>query len=108
MSDFFCFLVVANRCELGRSFLAACAGNRIGQAARDPHRDAPGELMGLKWEDVDLEAGALRVRRTLSHRNAVRAFKALLGHAELPETTRFYDLRHTCATLLLNSNVHPK
>jgi integrase len=22
--------------------------------------------------------------------------------------TRLYDLRHTCATLLLNSNVHPK
>jgi integrase len=25
-----------------------------------------GELLGLKWEDVDLEAGTLRVRRTLS------------------------------------------
>jgi integrase len=25
-----------------------------------------GELLGLKWDDVDLEAGALRVRRTLS------------------------------------------
>jgi integrase len=26
----------------------------------------------------------------------------------LPETVRLYDLRHTCATLLLGSNVHPK
>jgi integrase len=26
----------------------------------------------------------------------------------LPASTRLYDLRHTCATLLLNSNVHPK
>jgi integrase len=26
----------------------------------------------------------------------------------LPAGTRLYDLRHTCATLLLNSNVHPK
>ena len=129
----------------------------------------PGELLGLKWEDVDLEAGALRVKRALlpegefaatktarsrrsidltpgsvealkrhrtaqleerlrraglwqdqglvfpssvgtllSHRNAVRAFKALLHRAELPETTRFYDLRHSCATLLLSRNVHPK
>jgi integrase len=25
-----------------------------------------GELLGLKWDDVDLEAGTLRVRRTLS------------------------------------------
>jgi len=25
-----------------------------------------GELLGLKWEDIDLEAGTLRVRRTLS------------------------------------------
>jgi integrase len=27
--------------------------------------------------------------------------------AGLPDI-RFHDLRHTCATLLLNSNVHPK
>jgi integrase len=25
-----------------------------------------GELLGLRWEDVDLETGALQVRRTLS------------------------------------------
>ena len=25
-----------------------------------------GELLGLKWEDVDLDAGTLRVRRTLT------------------------------------------
>jgi integrase len=25
-----------------------------------------GELLGLKWEDVDLEAGSLQVRRTLT------------------------------------------
>jgi integrase len=56
----------------------------------------PGELLGLTWEAVDLEAGALRARRTLSHRNALRGFKALLRCAELPETTRFYDLCHAC------------
>jgi integrase len=38
----------------------------------------------------------------------VRSFKALLKRAALPVSTRLYDLRHTCATLLLNSNVHPK
>lgn len=128
----------------------------------------PGEMLALRWSDVDLEAGTLRVNRALSgsefaatktprsrrkvelsntaraalrahrkrqleeqmkkaglwkdhglvfpsavgtplsHRNVVRSFKALLTRASLPSGTRLYDLRHTCATLLLNSNVHPK
>jgi integrase len=130
-----------------------------------------GELQGLKWEDLDLEAGTLQVRRTLSeprggyifeapksgkgrnirltqrataaltdHRkrqleermrlgtlwqdhglvfpsgtgtpvsggNLNRAFKALLKRARLPQTFRFHDLRHTCATLLLRQGVNPK
>ncbi len=130
-----------------------------------------GELQGLKWEDLDLEAGTLQVRRTLSepkggwifeapksgkgrnirltqkataalreHRrrqleermehgalwqdhglvfpsgigtpllggNLNRAFKATLRRAELPKSTRFHDLRHTCATLLLRQGVNPK
>jgi integrase len=131
-----------------------------------------GELLGLKWEDVDLENGLIRVRRTLTRnrghlllgepktkrsRRTVRlteaAVEALKGHlarqmeqierlgdlyedqglvfatqrgtlvnptnlrrrsfapllekAKLP-TIRFHDLRHTCATLLLSSNVNPK
>src|SRR5919199_495238 len=128
----------------------------------------PGEMLALRWSDVDLEVGTLRVNRALSdsefaapktlrsrrkielsdtarvalrthrkrqleermqkaglwknrglvfpstvgtplcHRNVVRSFKALLKRAGLPAGTRLYDLRHTCATLLLNSNVHPK
>jgi integrase len=38
----------------------------------------------------------------------VRSFKALLKRADLPAGTRLYDLRHTCATLLLSRNVRPK
>jgi len=38
----------------------------------------------------------------------VRAFRNLLKRVRLPQSTRLYDLRHTCATLLLGSNVHPK
>jgi integrase len=55
-------------------------------------------------------AGIPQHRRhaSFSHRNVVRSFKALLTRAGLPAGTRLYDLRHTCATLLLNSNVHPK
>ena len=36
-----------------------------------------------------------------------RSFKPLLKKAGLP-AIRFHDLRHTCATLLLSSNVNPK
>ena len=128
----------------------------------------PGELLGLKWEDVNFDEGGLQLNRALAgknltapktkrsrrridlstasiaalkahrkrqleermqkaglwrdhglvfpstvgtplfHRNVVRAFKNLLKRAGLPQSTRLYDLRHTCATLLLGSNVHPK
>jgi integrase len=128
----------------------------------------PGEMLALRWSDVDLGDGTLRINRAfsdgefdtpktprsrrkvelsnaaraalrahrkrqleeqmqkaglwkdhglvfpstvgtpLSHRNVVRSFKALLKRAGLPVNTRLYDLRHTCATLLLNGNVHPK
>jgi integrase len=36
-----------------------------------------------------------------------RSFTPLLRKAKLPRI-RFHDLRHTCATLLLSRNVHPK
>ena len=36
-----------------------------------------------------------------------RSFAQLLQRAGLPQI-RFHDLRHTCATLLLSRNVHPK
>ena len=36
-----------------------------------------GELLGLKWEDVDLERGILQVRRTLSN-----------GTFTIPKTTK--------------------
>jgi integrase len=131
-----------------------------------------GELLALRWEDLDLEAGTLRVRRTLTRtkgnystgepktkksrrimrltpgavaalkghtkrqleeidclgslyrpgglvfanetgginpsnlRN--RSFAKLLRRAGLLPNTRFHDLRHTCATLLLSRNVNPK
>jgi integrase len=131
-----------------------------------------GELLGLKWQDVDLEGGVIRIRRTLTRnrgrlilgepktkksRRTVRlaetavrvlrehlerqigeierlgdlyrdqglvfttrvgtpinpthirrrSFAPLLKRAGLP-SIRFHDLRHTCATLLLSRNVHPK
>ncbi len=133
-----------------------------------------GELLGLKWEDVDLTSAVptIRVRRTLTrmgtgytlgepktkksrrtvrltqkavealkshrarqakeklragslygdqdlvfageHGNLInpsnlrqRSFQPLLARAGLPRIT-FHDLRHTCASLLFQKNVHPK
>ena len=131
-----------------------------------------GELLGLKWPDVDWENATVRVRRTLTRngtghvlgepktkksRRTVRitpqavealnghrakqseemltsgslyqeqglvfagtggglinpsnlrqrSFTPLLEHAGLPRIT-FNDLRHTCASLLFQKNVHPK
>lgn len=130
-----------------------------------------GELLGIRWEDLDLEAGTLQVRRTLSEtrdgrvfeppksgkgrgirltqkgitalrshrkrqleeklqlgslwqendlvfaseigtpiqgRNMYRHFKIRLERAGLSTSYRFHDLRHTCATLLLQQGVHAK
>jgi len=41
-------------------------------------------------------------------RNLIREFKAILKQAGLPETTRFHDLRHSCATFLIAQGVHPR
>jgi integrase len=79
-------------------------------AALRAHRKRQLEEMMRKaglWKDYGLVFPS-SVGTPLSHRNVVRAFKDLLRHARLPETTRLYDLRHTCATLLLSRNVHPK
>lgn len=60
------------------------------------------------WEDYGLvfpsEIGSPADRRNITQ----RSFKPTLKAAGLPETFRLYDLRHTCATLLLSKNVHPK
>jgi integrase len=80
------------------------------RAALRAHRKRQLEEMmqrpGL-WQDYGLVFPS-SVGTPLSHRNVVRSFKSLLKRADLPVGTRLYDLRHTCATLLLNSNVHPK
>ena len=162
--------------EEARRFLEAAHGNKLEAlyilAITTGMRR--GELLGLKWSDVDLENASVSIRRTLtrtgngkrvalgdtktkkSRRNirlTPRAVDALRGHlthqmedierlgdlyvdqglvfttstggpinpsnlrqrslmpllkrAGLPHI-RFHDLRHTCATLLLLKNVHPK
>ncbi len=51
---------------------------------------------------------ATRTGQPLDYRTVVRRhFKPLLAKAGLPNI-RLYDLRHTCATLLLSRGEHPK
>jgi integrase len=52
------------------------------------------------WQDQGLVFPS-QVGTPLSARNLQRHFKSLLKRAGLPESFRFHDLRHTCATLLL-------
>ena len=54
--------------EHARAFLEAIRGDRLEALyVLAIHRGLrQGELLGLRWEDVDLEAGNLQVRRTLS------------------------------------------
>jgi integrase len=60
----------------------------------------------MLWQDHGLVFSS-SVGTPLLGGNLNRAFKALLKRAGLPET-RFHDLRHTCATLLLRQGVNPK
>jgi integrase len=59
------------------------------------------------WEDNGLVFPS-EVGTPMSGRNLYRAFKIRVKRASLPQTLRFHDLRHTCATLLLRQGVNPK
>jgi integrase len=59
------------------------------------------------WEDHGLVFPS-EVGTPMSGRNLYRAFKIRVKRASLPQTLRFHDLRHTCATLLLKQGVNPK
>jgi integrase len=63
--------------------------------------------VSILWQENGLVFPS-SVGTPLSGGNLNRAFKALLKRAELPEKTRFHDLRHTCATLLLKQGVNSK
>jgi integrase len=63
--------------------------------------------VGPDYEDSDL-IFATAVGRPLDHKNIVhRQFHAALEKAGL-RRIRFHDLRHTCASLLINKGVSPK
>jgi len=79
------------------------------------HRKRQNEerLRAAKWEDRGL-IFPNRVGKPMDHNNLYhRDFKSLLKRAGLWSENKqkrftFHSLRHTCATLLLSKNVHPK
>lgn len=80
------------------------------QALMDHKRKQAEERLkaGPKYHNHDLvfttkEGGPLMSRNILR-----RHFKPVLKRAGLPESIRLYDLRHSCATLLLAANENPK
>jgi integrase len=63
---------------------------------------------GAEYQNHDL-VFASREGTPIMIRNLLRRhFKPILKRAKLPKTIRLYDLRHSCATLLLAANEHPK
>jgi integrase len=64
-------------------------------------------LAGRRWRETDLVFTS-RIGTPLFDRNVTRDFKLMLGKAGIPSSTRLYDLRHTCATLLIAQGVHPR
>jgi integrase len=65
-------------------------------------------LLGPEWQNHDLvfctELGTPLNLQNLTQRH----FKPALRQAGLSESVRLYDLRHTCATLLLQAGENPK
>jgi integrase len=64
-------------------------------------------VLGARWKDHGLVFPS-EVGTPIEPRNLTRHFKTVLRKAGLPLTTRFHDLRHSCATLLIAQGVHPR
>jgi integrase len=64
-------------------------------------------ILGADWRGNG-HVFTSEVGTPLRARNVVRHFKRLLTKAGLPETTRFHDLRHTAASLMLAQGVDLK
>lgn len=70
-------------------------------------QDAERASLGADYAHFDL-VFASGTGTPLLPRNVIRSFKLALARAGLPSRTRFHDLRHAAATMLLRAGVHPK
>lgn len=84
--------------------LMAALDRRKAQQQADQARS---HARGQTWPAGDL-IFTTRHGTPLEPRNASRFFKIALARAGLPPETRFHDLRHSCATLLIEQGVHPR
>lgn len=60
-----------------------------------------------RWTETGL-VFTTSVGTAIEPRDLSRQFKQILRQAGLPEQTRFHDLRHSCATLLITMGVHAR
>lgn len=72
------------------------------QLQKEERRD-----LGLDWKEHGLVFPS-DVGTPLSPRNLVRHFKSMLEKVGLPDTIRFHDLRHSCASFLIAQGTHPR
>lgn len=79
------------------------AALRAHLAAQEAERAVAGEA----WEDHGLVFPTPHGTPT-EPRNLIRHFKLALKAVGLPESIRFHDLRHSCATFLIAQGVHPR
>jgi integrase len=72
-------------------------------------RQAEGRLKaGAAYQNLDLVFATSEGQPLIRLNVIQKHFKPILERAKLPSTLRLYDLRHTCATLLLAANENPK
>lgn len=63
---------------------------------------------GPEYTNLDLIFATVEGQPLIRLNVVQKHFKPILKRAKLPETLRLYDLRHSCATLLLAANENPK
>jgi integrase len=63
---------------------------------------------GPEYQNHDLVFATIEGTPLMMRNLLRRHFKPIVKRAELPGNMRLYDLRHSCATLLLAANEHPK
>lgn len=73
------------------------------QRLQDEERQAMQDV----WQEHQLMFPST-VGTPMEPRNLSRQFKTVLKAAGLPDTIRFHDLRHSCATFLIVQGVHPR